>query len=127
MIRALAFFALLCGCLFIFGFLMAERVRISVRPIKGRPDVDVVVTVFNITPEMDTLFLEVCSAEMPEEGSMFCRDDGWYTNSAHPVRSDQSQYPFPLRNVPRGWLMLSAVVVDRDRKTVASGQTRVIR
>ena len=76
---------------------------------------------------MNTVFLEACLAVMAEDGAMFCQDDGWYMNSAHPLRLDQRQYPFPLRNVPRGWLMLSAMVVDANRNTVASGQTRLVR
>lgn len=124
--RVVAFLAIVCGCLFIGGFLMADRVRITVHPIKGRPDIDVIITVPHVTGA-DTLFLEACSAEMSEDGVMFCMDEGWYMNSAHPMRDDQRQYPFPLRNVPRGWLMLSAAVVARNGQTLASGETRLVR
>lgn len=125
--RAIVLFVMLCGCLFVYGFLLTERVRITVQKSSARSDLNVVVTVKNVMPEMHTIFMEACAADMAEDGVMFCQEDGWYMNSAHPMRMDQNQYPFPLRNVPRGWLMFSAAVLDFDGKTLASGETRMVR
>lgn len=126
MIRFLALLAIVCGCLFIYGFLVADRVRISVHKTQRVTDIDVIVTVPTVT-DAHTLFLEACSAEMADDGVMFCAEDGWYIRSAHPMREDQRQYAFPLRQVPRGWLMFSAAVLDFDGRTLASGETRTVR
>lgn len=123
--RVIAALVILCGVLFIYGFLMAERVRISVHKTSSTA-IDVIVTVPNVN-EAHTLYLEACSAEMAEDGVMFCAEEGWYIRSAHPMRADQQQYPFPLRNVPRGWLMFSAAVLDFNGTTLASGETRMVR
>ena len=123
--KILALFAILCGVLFVYGFLMADRVRITIHDIKGRPDMTVVVTVPNVT-NAHTLFLFGCTAALDENAQMFC-NDAWDMSSAHPIRDDQRQYPFLLRNVPRGWLMFSAAVVDAGGKTLASGETRKVR
>lgn len=125
--RLLALFAIVCGCLFIGGFLMAERVSIKVLDVKGRVmDIDVIVTVPSVTEEARWLALYGCSAEMDDRNQIYC-NDGWEFQSTHPVRVDQRQYPFPIRSVPKGWLQFSAVVTDYDGKTLAAGSTRVIR
>lgn len=125
-IRLCAVLAIVCGCLFIFGFLTADRLRITVRPIRGRPDIDVVITVFDVTPDARWLSLYGCAAELNEDGHMFCNDT-WDRASLQELRIDQRQYVFPWRSVPRGWVQLSAAVKDVNGKTLAAGETRVIR
>lgn len=122
--RTVALFALLCGCLFVCGFLMSESVKITARNGKQRTDLDVTVTVPDVL-HARTVTVFGCSAEHDDNG-VFCTDE-WDRASAQEIRGDQRQYPFAWHFVPRGMIQISAVVADVNGKTLASGQTRVFR
>lgn len=121
-----ATFCIVCGLLFIYGFFLADRVRITVRDIKGRPDIDVIVTVPRVTEDARWVALFGCAAEMDDNNRIFCVD-GWEFQSTHPMRPDQRQYPFLIRSAPRGWLLFIAAVTNQNGDTLASGDTRVVR
>lgn len=128
MIRALAIFALLCGVLFIYGFLMADRIRITTRTAKPRPDFYVMITLPSVTPDYRWLKVFGCSAEMLEDAGVRCIPEGWDTSSMKETRIDQRQYEVPWGSrVPKGMLQVSAVVFDQEWKVLAQGQTVVFR
>lgn len=124
MIKAFALGAMLCGLIFVYGFLVTERVKVTHRTDE-RKNFYVMVTVPNVT---DARWVEVfiCAAEITESG-VFCLGDGWEAISkkeTHP----EPVYEFPFgRYVPRGTLRISAVLADVNWKTLASGQTVVMR
>jgi hypothetical protein len=124
-VRVIAAFAIVCGCLFIYGFLMADRIKISTRQDE-RKAFYVMVTAPNVT---DARWIEVmiCAAEQTEAG-VYCLDEGgWDTSSKHEIHPD-GRYEFSFgRYVPRGMLQVSVVISDANWKTLAYGQKRVFR
>ena len=124
--RALALFAILCGVLFVYGFLVAERISITTRKEQGSTPFTVVITLPSIKPEYRWISLYGCTAETDSESITRC-DGNWERESTQETRVDQRQYVFPWRGTPRTLLQLSAMAFDGNGKTLASGQTRVYR
>ena len=124
--KALALFAIVCGCLFIYGFLVAERINISTRKEQGATPFTVVITLPNVTESYRWVSVYGCSAETDSENITRC-DGNWERESTQETRMDQRQYVFPWRGTPRTLVQVSAMAFDRDGKTLASGQTKVFR
>ena len=125
--KVVALFAVVCGCLFIAGFLFTEKLKLTVREDKAT-GLSVVVTLPNVKPEDRWIELYGCSAELVDDAGFRCLDDGWSRRSTQEPRADQRQYVFPWgKYVPRGPLILMAVVYDEQRSVRVSGETRVLR
>lgn len=124
--RIIALLCILGGCLFVAGFLMTEKLRISTRDDKAT-GFTVTVTLPNVTPEDRWIELYGCSAELLDDAGFRCTEF-WERRSTQEPRMDQVQYPFPWgKYVPRGPMILVAVVFDQNRQVRVSGETRVLR
>ena len=119
-------FAILCGVLFIYGFLMVDNIRVSTldSPTAG---FDVMVTLKNITPRYAWVEVYGCAAEMREDGVVICAG-AWDRTSIQQTREDVSQYPFFWgRYVPKGTLLIVAHAMDANGDILARGRTVVMR
>jgi hypothetical protein len=126
MIKAIALFAILCGSLFIYGFLASDRLRVTWRAEERNIPFTVTVTSPRITEDHRWVSLYGCSAELVDN-VVHC-DGFWEVQSTHPMRIDQAQYPFPLRGTPkRGTLQFTAMTFDGNNKPLGRGQTLVMR
>lgn len=126
MLRAVALFSILCGCLFIAGF-VTSRMRIS--EIDDKREYVVMVTDTNADESYFWVVVEGCSADHTNDG-VIC-NVGWYGRSDREWWKGRKQTPVPFRDAPRGVLLrFEAVVRDRGGKTIASASfitTRSLR
>lgn len=123
--RLLLGLALTYAVFFVFGFIMAETIKITTR-MERTTAFHVMVTLPRVTPEHRWVELYACGAEITDEGDVRCA--GHWDRRSLQETSDRRQYDFALgRYVPRGTLQISAVAMDANWKVLASGQTRVIR
>lgn len=120
----LTFLAIFCAVLFIAAGL-ANRDKVKIGAKSSPTQLDVTVTVFDITDSHRWIVLYGCSAEIYEHGT-FCTGD-FERRSDQEIRVDQAQYPFMWRSVPRGKILLTALVYDGAHKALARGQRVVIR
>ncbi len=115
---------LLCACVavlgavFVYGFIFPARPPLRITASDDKHNLNVVISVFDITPKHVWVGLHACTADRAEDLRSYC-NYFWEIDSTHPIRADQNQYPFPLRNVPGGLLLLTAVVFDLDDKVIA--------
>jgi hypothetical protein len=123
-----AAFALVCGVLFIYGFLAPNRIQISTRTEKPSKAFYVMVTLPDVTPEHRWVKVFLCAAEIIEDAGVRCIPEGWDASSTKQTRDGQRQYDFPWgRYIPRGTLLISAITADAEWKTLARGQAVVMR
>jgi hypothetical protein len=110
-----AYFALICGALFVYGFIAGERIRVSKRD--DTREFVIVVSAADADERYDTLWVEGCSAEMTDRG-MECAM-GWYGSSAR--QWSGKQVPVPFRDAPRGIpLLFLAIIADRQGKALVT-------
>lgn len=118
----LALLAIFCGLMLVLGNIgRSDRLRITTR----EDPFTVVVSLPDVTEQYRWLSVFGCSAAVFEHGT-FCTGD-YERESGQETRADQQQYPFPWRPVPRGTLLLIAVVFDANGKPVVRGQATVVR
>lgn len=124
--RVIALLCIVCGCLFVYGFLVAERVKISTREDKAT-GFDVIVTLPNVTPNDRWIEVYGCAAEFIDDVGFRCTEH-WERRSTQEPRVDQRQYVFPWgKYVPRGPMIIICAVFDEHRVVRLSGETRVLR
>lgn len=127
MIKAFALLAIACGCLFVYGFLAADTaIRITTLKETKTTPFTVVVTVPNVTDQYRWIALYGCTAQSDDNSAVSC-DGFWEVQSSREMRADQAQYPFPMRSVPKTMLQWTAMAFDANQKTLARGQTVVLR
>ena len=108
------------GVIFVYGFIFPARPdRVRIVAFEDKHTLNVTVTVFDVTPTDVWVSLHACTADRAESMQMYC-NYFWETESTHPIRADQNQYPFLIRSVPGGLLKITAVVFDIDDKVLAS-------
>jgi hypothetical protein len=111
-----ASFALICGVLFVYGFIAGERISLSRRD--DRREFIVVISAADADERYRHLFVEGCAAEITDSG-MGCIAQGWYGNSSRAWAGRQQPVPFP--DAPRGVpLLFYAVIADRSGRTLVS-------
>lgn len=114
------------GVMFAVGY-TAAKIAISTRTDDKRPaEFYVTATVPAVTAEARWVEVYVCSAEIDEDSGARC-DFRWERRSLQETRTDQRQYIFMYRHVPRGTLLIMAAVADANWKTLATGQRTVLR
>lgn len=124
--RAIATFAIGCGVLFIYGFLMIDGIRISSREDE-RKVFNVTTTLKNVTPRHAWIQVSACAAEVLEDGDVECVGI-WDRKSVQETRADRSQYDFQWgRYVPGGKLLIVATAYDSNWQVLAQGRAVVIR
>jgi hypothetical protein len=122
-----ATFAIVCGVLFVYGFLMVDGIKVSTREFKDT-GFDVLITLPSVTPRYAWVQVYGCAAEITEDGVVRCVEGGWERSSDQQTRSDQRQYPFPWgRFVPRGTLLVISTAYDVNHAVLARGRTVVMR
>lgn len=124
--RLLAALALTYAVFFVFGFVMAETIKISTRVERGDPNFYVTVTLTDVVKDTRWLSVHGCYAEIDSENRVYC-DVYWERESTQETRADQRQYVFPWRPVPRGKILITAAAFNQDGKVLASGRSVVIR
>lgn len=121
-----AAFVILCGVLFIYGFLMVEPIRVSTREDE-RNVFSVVTTLKNVTDRYAWIQVYGCAAEVLDDGSVECVGF-WDRKSLQETRADRSQYDFPWgRYVPGGKLLIIATAYDANWQVLARGRAVVLR
>jgi hypothetical protein len=117
-----AAFAIVCGVLFIYGFL-APYMRLT--QIDDTRDYQIVVTDTAADDRYAVVMVEGCSADVTEDAGVIC-NNGWYGRSDrvwHRNRdgSVSKQTPVPFRDAPKGAILrFEAVITDRGGKVVNS-------
>jgi len=107
------------GVIFVYGFIAGKEDRIRIQTREEQLTYVVTVTLPDITPEYRWVTIYICTAERGEDNPQAYCNGYWDTESTHPTRADQMQYPFPLRNVPGGLLLITAVAFDTTNKPKA--------
>ena len=111
--------ALVLAAIIVFGFIRGDRPdRVRITTLEEKHTLHVVVTLYDISEPYRWVGLHVCTADRAEDMRAYC-NDLWESESTHPTRIDQQQYPFPLRNVPGGLLLITAYVFDIDDRVLA--------
>lgn len=121
--RVITLLVILCGVLFVYGFVRGDRMRMTYRE-EPRKFI-LVISVPDISDRYDTLIVQTCAAAMTEDG-VYCLEDGHESASYQPMRMDQRQYPIVYPPV-RGTMLFAAAAVDRDHHTLASQRLTVLR
>ena len=118
-----ASFALVCGVLFIYGFI-ASQMRLS--EIDDTREYRIVVTDTAADDSYATVMVEGCSAEVTDDAGVVC-SLGWYGRSDRAWTRDREtgvvsrQIPLAFRDAPKGVLLrFEAVVSDRQGKPLNS-------
>jgi hypothetical protein len=108
-------FALICGVLFVYGFIAGERMRLSKRD--ARREFEIVISAADADARYWRVLVEGCTAEVTDRG-VECTL-GWYGNSERDWRGKQLPIPFP--DAPRGVpLLFFAVIADRQGKALVT-------
>lgn len=111
-----AYLAIVCGALFVYGFIAGERLSLSRRD--DRREFIIVISAADADARYVTLLVEGCAAEPTDDG-VRCVGGGWYGNSARTWSGKQQPVPFP--DAPRGVpLLFSAVIADRSGRVLVS-------
>lgn len=122
--KALAVVAIVCGVLFIYGFLMVDTIKISTREFKDT-GFDVVVTLPSVTAAYSWVQVYACAAEITDDNDIECVGF-WDRKSLQETRVDQRQYPFPWgRYVPKGKLLIVSTAYDANWQVLARGRAVV--
>lgn len=116
----------LAYCVFFALGYTSAKISISTRQEKSRPEYYVTATVPSVTADARWVELYACSADITEDAGVRCNFH-WERRSLQELRTDQRQYEFMYRTVPRGTLLLMAAVSDANWKTLATGQRVVMR
>ena len=125
--RLLSACCLVIGVIFVFGFVAGKEDRLKISTREEQLSFVVTVTLLDVTPEYEWLGVHLCTAERGEENPQPYCTYFWESESTHPTRADQVQYPIPLRGVPSGLLLITAVAWDREKKVKARGSATVQR
>lgn len=124
--RLSATFAVFCGVLFIYGFLMVDNIKVSTREFKDT-GFDVLVTLPSVSPRYVWVDVYGCVADIVPDGGVQCAG-AWDRTSTQQTRPDQRQYPFPWgRYVPKGTLLIISTAFDANGGVLARGRTVVMR
>jgi hypothetical protein len=122
MIAFTAAFAIVCGVLFIYGFL-APYMRLT--QIDDQRDYQIVVTDTAADDRYAVVMVEGCSADVSDDAGVIC-NNGWYGRSDRVWNRDREgnvskQTPVPFRDAPKGALLrFEAVITDRRGKMINS-------
>jgi hypothetical protein len=117
-----AAFAIVCGVLFIYGFL-APYMRLT--QIDDKRDYRIVVTDTAADDRYDVVMVEGCSAEVSDDAGVIC-NNGWYGRSDRVWARDTDgnvtkQTSVPFRDAPKGPILrFEAVITDRQGKRINS-------
>jgi hypothetical protein len=104
------------GVIFVYGFIAGREDRLRIQTREEQLSLVVTVTLPDVSAEYAWVSLYLCTAERGEDNPQaYCTGD-WDTESTHPTRPDQMQYPFPLRSVPGGLLLVTAMAFDANGK-----------
>lgn len=121
----LAFWAIVCGALLVFGGLIAsdsDRMRLTVQ---AKPRL---VTVVIVLPDLDEryrwLSVHGCSAEIAESGA-FCTGD--FERESSMEIGGRMQYLLDWRDLPSGTMQVTAMAFDSNRQVLASATAVVFR
>lgn len=126
MTRALAFVAILCGCLLLFGVLAAPAAdRLSLRAVTQPRLVTVVVTLHDARWGYRWLSVHGCSAEVGEAGA-FCTGF-WERESTMELTGGKRQHLIDWRDLPSGTMLVTALAFDERQQLLARGQLTVFR
>ena len=107
------------GVIFCVGFILpVERPPIRITAADNTRHLDVTVSLFDLQPSYRWVGIHACTADRSEDMQTYC-NYFWEARSTHPTRADQNQYPFPLRNVPGGLIVITAEVWDIDDNVLA--------
>ena len=128
MAKFTAAFAIICGILFIYGFIAdAGKDRMRLTKIQDRSRFTLVVSLPDIAERYYWLQVYACAAYITEEAGVACDPTGWFSSSGHPLRHDQRQYPIPYLNLPRGTVHFTAFALDRHANPITQSQLTVLR
>jgi hypothetical protein len=117
-----AAFAIVCGILFVYGFVVAGM-RLS--KIEGPREFTIVVSDTSADRSYSWLTVQGCVAE-PSEDGVFCLPNGWFGHSGREWAG--VQVPVPFRDAPKNVLLrFDAVVSDRQGKSQASATFLTVR
>ncbi len=127
MIRVFAFVAILCGCLLVFGGLMATNGldRMSVKALTEPRLVTVIITLRDADDRYRWLSVYACSAALTSENVVYCTGQ-WERESSQEI-GPQMQHLIHWRDLPRGTLWITGMAFDGNQKLLARGQTVVFR
>jgi hypothetical protein len=115
-----AAFAIICGVLFVYGFMAeAGKDRITVTTRDERKLSTITVTLFDINEDYRWITVYACSAERGEESPQAFCNYFWERESTQETRVDQVQYPFEKWRVPGGLILITAVAFDKYNKPLA--------
>jgi hypothetical protein len=115
------------GAIFVYGFIAGKDDRLKITTREEQLKFVVTVTLLDVTPEYAWVGVNICTAERGEDNPQPYCTYFWESESTHPTRADQVQYPIPFRGVPGGLLLITAVAWDRDKKVKARGSVTVQR
>jgi hypothetical protein len=117
-----AAFAIVCGILFVYGF-VSGGMRLS--KIDAGREFAVVVSDTSANSSYHWLTIQGCVAE-PSDDGVFCLPNGWFGHSGRGWAGVQVSVPF--RDAPRGVLLrFDAAVSDRHGKTRSSATFLTVR
>lgn len=129
MVWLTACFAVFATVLLLYGQL-SDAAGLGKLKISTRQDsptlFTVTITLNSVTPEYKWLAVYLCTADIGEDSQTRC-NGYWDGESGREVYANQSQYPVPFRNVPRGTLWVFAMAFDADKKALARNQATILR
>lgn len=123
--KAVALFAILCGCLLVFGGLATPGDRMRVKALAEPRLVTVIITLPDADARYRWLSVYGCSAAMSSENAIYCTGH-WERESSQEIGT-QRQHLIHWRDLPRGTMLVTAMTFDADQQVLAKGQTVVFR
>ena len=128
MAKFTAAFAIVCGVLFVYGFISeAGKDRLKLSKLEERRKFTLIVSAPDVTDTYRWLQVYGCSAYISETAGVECDPTGWFSSSLHPMRADQKQYPIPYLNLPGGTIHFTAFARDAYANQIAQAQLTVLR
>ncbi len=122
--KAAALIAIVCGVLFVYGFVRGDRMRLTkIDRAKGQP-FTLVISMPDKDERYRRLYYMACAAEITEAGA-YCIEHGWFADGDRSI--SRAVEPIPFLNLPGGTVMFAAAAFDANAKTIASDRLVLMR
>jgi hypothetical protein len=121
-----AAFAIVCGVLFVYGFVAEPAAdRMTLKSLSEPRLLTVVVILHDVEEHYRWLSVYGCSADMTETGT-HCTGH-FERESTQELTGGKRQHLITWRDLPRGTMQITAMAFDVDHKMLAQGQLVVFR
>lgn len=121
-------FGLICGLLFIYGFVFTNnerRDRLNITAAQHKRLLTVVIALPDVNSRYRWLSVYGCSADVTEAG---VQCNGWFEReSSTELDGQRKQHLFDWRDLPGGTMRVVGMAFDGDGKVLAQNQVTVFR